>query len=348
MTCWREYDEFVILSKGLRNRFAGAAIPPLPEAFSALSSVSESQLKFRLGALRLFLATILRHPFMRSDEIVKLFLEANETFDKKAVEKLSSSESRSQAKWKGLLSFVDTPENAADLLKAVKKELSAVAEVYSSLLKDLKSLTSRLNSYAGTLKDFNISLESWRNVERTDLHKISALVAVEAGDEPSVTIASVLEKMQQANDDNRERVLSKAKQSVEAMKIPIKYELLVVQGYISDLEKAKEAISVNSKLQKAAEKKGAPGSPKAEKKSAEARETAKTTMETLVRGFLALELKRHRYERGNRNLKILRDLAELQSSVANAEAEQWKTLTGEMPTHTLCTAPDKAFINTDS
>ena len=285
---------------------------------------------------------------MRSDDLVKLFLEANETFDKKAVEKLDSTESRSQAKWKGLLNFVCAPEKESDLLKSVKTELSAVCEVYSSLLKDLKSLSSRLNSYAGTLKDFNISLESWRNVERTDLHKLSALIAVDDENQSWLTVASVLEKMQKANDDNRERVLKKAKESVEVMKIPLKYELLVVQAYLGDLEQVKEAISTFTKLQKAVEKKDSSPSHSPESaKRTEARDQAKARMETLVRGFLALELKRHRFERGNRNLRILRGLAELQSTVANAEAEQWRGLMSEMPNMTLCTAPDRAFINTE-
>ena len=333
--CWREYDEFVILSKSLRRRFEGAATPPLPEAFVAVSRVSGSQLRFRVCALRCFLLAVLRHPYLRSDETVQLFLEANETFDQRAVDNLSSGKSSPKARWKDLLSFVHTPQQHAELLKSVKTELRAVGDVYSSLLKDLKSLSSRLSSHAGTLKQLNVSLDSWHSVERTDLHILSALVTMEARDADSVTLASVLEKMQQANDDDRKRDLSKAKQIVEVMKFPIQYELLVVQAYLTELEMANEAISVHSKLQKGS-RKGEAHSAGTATKTSIALDKAKAKMQTLVRGLLVVELNRHRYERGYRNLKVLRELAELQASVASAEAKQWKVVIAAMPRQTSC------------
>lgn len=351
--CWREYADFVVFAASLKKKFRCASVPPLPPAFHALSSVTDSLLMTRLVGIRLFLNSVMRHPFLRATLATDLFLQPTEVVSKKALDELLDKKGLGQQMWLEYLAVVENPTDPDTFLKEIETEIASLDDFYDSFLKEMKALSSKLNSYASTLKGFNLSLETWRNVERTDLHKLSAVVATESTEPLKEMVASYLQELQGANDANRDRVLEKAEKTLVIMKKPIKYEKMVIESFSADIEKVRSRLSSFNKATQTVddltEKKGKAIASESPSNSLE--QKLKTACETLreaeaekyffVRGLLVVEVSRFRHERGLRSARLLHDLAQLQATVAAKEAEQWLDLAGKIPTMMSSTSSER-------
>lgn len=359
--CWREYNEFALLADRLSRKFKSAMIPPLPPAFGVVTIVSESMIQSRLVGIRAFTKSLLRHPFLRNSVAVDAFLDSNETINEKRLDAILQKPSKGFTMWLALLKVTVNPEEPLLLLKEVHKEIDSLSEFYASLVKEMKSLTHRISGYASRLKEFNLSLEVWRNVERTDLHRLSAAVALDkSGEEPELRlISSFLQDMQGAHDANRERVLSKAEKTLEIMKKPIKYEMRVIDSVARDIDKVKAKLTSYEKAVKVVKdleadktktaKNGSPSKDSSEKKmstSISKLKVAEEEKDMFLRGLLVIELNRFRYERGTRNAKLLRDLADLQAEVSSQEAKQWSGLSNTLPITVRPATADRFLLST--
>lgn len=364
---WREYDEFALLVKYLGLRFKSAAIPPLPPAFAMLGSVTDSMLQKRLFGLRSFMQTLLRHPFLRNDKVVDTFLRSTGPMNKKVMEGLIKESCEGFSRWREFSALVRTPVKPLTLLKQLHREISTLVSFYTMLLKEVKAMSAKLNSVASTLKQFNNAFEQWRQIETTELPEMSASVSVRK-DESSVTnelLSTLLKKMETANHTDHKHILEKATKLIAILKPAIKYELMLLDAFDKDIEAVREPILRYNKASKVLKDleveqfrqqplqgettAAAFASPQQglEKKMEAARNqkaAAREEMDYFVRGLLVIEASRFRFERGSRTSGVLRELAELKSSLASVEAEAWSEFQSTLPTETLPTGSDIALL----
>lgn len=242
-----------MLAERLKAKFKYSTVPPLPPPFSAFSTVTESLETQRLVGLQLFVSSMIRHPFLSATVATEIFLEPTETISKEALDESLKKKGIGYLLWVDYLTIVETPPDIQLLLKEIHHEIRSLNDFYASFLKEMDVLNAKLNNYASTLKNFNLSFETWRNVERADLHKLSALVATESTEVPKVMVASFLQQVEGANEANRSRVHEKAEKTLEIMKDPIRYEKLVIESLSHDVNKVQSAVSAYEKAVKAVE-----------------------------------------------------------------------------------------------
>lgn len=332
--CWREYGEFVILAAALRKRFKSVVVPPLPVAFSSFGCVSEEQHVARVRELYLFIQSVVRHPFMRNDPLTQAFFESEKTINQKFTDTLLLDESKAQAMWNKFLALIPVPEDPAALLTVVQEEFAALTKAYTHLLREVDGLEPKVERYASTLNEFNVSLDFWRDTERTKLHRVSAMARAPADKSEDIMVASLLEVFQEDIDARRTRVTQRTKHTLDIMKVPIQYELMFFKSFQTCLQQTGESMKAFDQALKAfndAEKAKAKCTEVQVKAYEKKVNTAKAKLDELrkvrdihLRGFLVAELERYRYERGARNVKLLHKLAKVHLDAAEIETKQWK------------------------
>ena len=339
--CWRQYGEFVILAEALRKRFNGVVVPPLPVAFSSFGCVSEEQHVARVQELRLFIASVVRHPFLRNDPLTQAFFDSQKTINQKFVDTLLLDESKAHAMWKKFLALIPMPENSSVLLRVVQEEFVALNKAYTLLLKEVDVLEPRLSNYVSTLSEFNVSLDFWRDTERTKLHRVSAMAPGPVNTSQDIMVASLLQEFQEDIDARRERISTRTKNTLEIMKVPIQYELMFFRSFQSCLEKTEDALKAFNQALKAFNELQ---KPKAKRTEAQLQahetkvNTAKENLDQLraerdvkVKGYLVAELERYRYERGARNVKLLHELAKVHLDSGKTEVKRWSDFETNVP-----------------
>lgn len=356
-TVWRVYDEFVLLHKALSKRLVGSTIPPLPHAFKAIQQVSEVMLEKRLKALKQFMEAAIRHPFISTESAFLLFTSSQDTITKKSLAALDESSSVGVVRWNDMVNNTRTPTKPAQQLKSTQTEVAAMHTFYVSLKSEVQALSAKLASYASTAEHFNSAFEEWKNLERKDLKLLKGIAGGKNSDglAENCDLSKIIEQMQAANQDDKERILSLSQQILTIMKPSIKYEALALEALQKDFEvlkdllsKHKKAVKVRRSLEAEAVKSGGDINSKKVTAARETEAKRKEEADFYSRATLVVEMNRYRFERAGRAVAIYHHIASLKAELAKQEMEEWTRVSNMMPATSTIISSDMYTLKNKS
>jgi len=163
----RRYNDFLKFHDLLSARFGGMIIPPLPDKVILQGDKQQFQL-LRMRGMEIFLCTVMKNAFLKSDNIVHCFLSKNDGWES-AAKKAEAGESLGYQKWTEVLEHYELPENTEQLIGSLQTKINLLEKVQEKMIASNLSVIKTASIYGKELKKWcNTMFEAQKEADKVE------------------------------------------------------------------------------------------------------------------------------------------------------------------------------------